>query len=507
MKEFEMKNSKLKWLIIGLVIILLAGGTYGVYYFLYNKKSDLHGHSQSEKKELWTCPMHPQVISDKSGSCPICFMDLVKKQSDDSNSPSIKNVIKLNDNKLVLANVSTVTVKKEELKKQVTAYSYMDFADQNRKVITARFNGRIEKLFVNKTGDNISKGQALFEIYSPDLVQAQNEFLLALKSEKNNSSLLNSARKKLRIFGLTNEQIKELETSKEVKLTIAYHSPSAGTVIEKKVQEGMYINEGMALFDVADLTTLWNIAEIYENDLNVVNLGSKVRITFQSYPGEVFEGRVSFIYPVLNSQTRTVKVRSEFSNSKGKLRPQMFGEAVFEHSFGNGLIVPSDAVLFMGKRNVVWLKVGEGTFEPREVTVGMKIGNNYQIISGINEGDEVAKTGGYLIDSESQLKSGMTTEHQHSETKNKPENNSKMEQMNENQNTQPKENKNLIVRKGIIDLKAIDSNSDGKVFQDPMDWNVISDKPGKCPLCKMTLKEVTLEVAKENLIKYGFKVK
>jgi len=339
------------------------------------------------------------------------------------------------------------------------------------------------------------------------LVQAQNEFLLALKSEKNNSSLLNSARKKLRIFGLTNEQIKELETSKEVKLTIAYHSPSAGTVIEKKVQEGMYINEGMALFDVADLTTLWNIAEIYENDLNVVNLGSKVRITFQSYPGEVFEGRVSFIYPVLNSQTRTVKVRSEFSNSKGKLRPQMFGEAVFEHSFGNGLIVPSDAVLFMGKRNVVWLKVGEGTFEPREVTVGMKIGNNYQIISGINEGDEVAKTGGYLIDSESQLKSGMTTEHQHSETKNKPENNSKMEQMNENQNTQPKENKNLIVRKGIIDLKAIDSNSDGKVFQDPMDWNVISDKPGKCPLCKMTLKEVTLEVAKENLIKYGFKVK
>jgi len=483
--------NKNKWIWIVIILIILAGVGTTLYF---NKKVETTKSIIDNKKQVWTCPMHPQVISDKPGQCPICEMDLVKKMSDDNvNQDDMKNMIKLNNNKLILANVSTVKIKKEEMRKQLVAFSYMDFADQNRKVITARFNGRIEKLFVSKTGDNIAKNQALFEIYSPDIVQAQNELLIAQNSSQ--SALVNSAKKKLHIFGLTDEQISEIEKSKEVKMTITYYSPIAGTVIEKKVQEGMYVNEGMSLFDVTDMTSLWNISEINENEINMLNVGSKVNLTLQAYPGEVFTGSVSFIYPVVNSQTRTIKVRSDFSNIKGKLKPQMYGQTTFERSFGNGLMVPSDAVLFMGKRNVVWIKVSDGMFEPREVTVGMKLDGKYQIISGINDGDEVAITGGYLIDSESQLKSSSSSS---SSSSNNPNQSDKLDKLNK---------LSTLIRVGIVNVESIDKNKDGKVFQDPMDWNVISDKPGICPLCNMKLKEVTIKIAKENLVKHGFKVK
>ena len=164
-----MKNKKFKWLLISMIILLVAGASYGIYYHFTKHNVEHHQHDASTKKELWTCPMHPQVISDKPGQCPICEMDLVKKQSDDAKQDvDMKNMIKLSDNKLILADVSTYKVQKEDLIKKITAYSYMDFAEPNSKVISARFNGRIEKLFVGKTGDNIVKGQPLFEIYSPD---------------------------------------------------------------------------------------------------------------------------------------------------------------------------------------------------------------------------------------------------------------------------------------------------------------------------------------------------
>ena len=380
---------------------------------------------------IYYCPMHPNVTSDKPGVCPICHMDLVKKSDAEAMSSDTENLISLTNSKIIMANVSTAKVRRENIKKKTSSYSYLDFAEQNRKQITARFNGRIEKLFVDRTGDYIKKGQPLFEVYSPDLVQAQNDYLIALNSTsqtglvrtgnsiESNNSLLKSAKKKLELFGITSEQIDDLERTKEIKLTLTYFSPFSGTVIEKKIQEGNYINEGSVLYDVADLSTLWNIAEIYETELQFIKVGDKVGLKLDSYPNEIFEGRVNLIYPVINSQSRTVKVRSVFSNLRSKLKPQMYGESIFETDLGSSLVVPENAVLITGKRNIVWIKSGEGMFELREVKLGVKYNGMYQILSGLNEGEEVAATGAYLIDSESQLKSGSSSAHQHSGSESK----------------------------------------------------------------------------------------
>lgn len=381
-----------------------------------SEESGKHEHEIVKQKDYWTCTMHPQVRMDSPGVCPICNMDLIKKVEEEkpeaSSEADMANMVTLSGKKQVLANVSTVVVKKENLQEQVTAYSYLDFVENNRKTISARFNGRIEKLLVDKTGDYVKKGQPLFEIYSPDLVQAQNEYLIALNNSQN-GSLQKAAKKKLEIFGLTQDQIQTLEKTKEINLTLTYFSPFSGTVIEKKVQEGVYVNEGTAIYDIAELSTLWNIAEVYENNLANVKVGNPVKLHLRAYPGEEFNGRVTFIYPVINSQTRTVKVRSEFASLGGKLKPQMYGETVFNSAGGQGLLVPADAVIIAGKRVVVWTKTADGMFEARSVQIGSRFGDKYQIVSGLNEGDVIAATGGFLIDSESQLKTGMPTGHQH----------------------------------------------------------------------------------------------
>lgn len=388
----------------------------------YCSKSDVHkGHEQAQKKEVYTCPMHPEVISDRPGACPICNMNLVLKvEEETAPSDAMTEMISLSQNKQMLANMATIEVRTEPIIKKIAAYSYLDFAEPNRKLITARFNGRIEKLFVNKTGDYIKQNQPLFEVYSPDLVQAQNDYLVALSggiaSEQDQNNLLTSARKKLVLLGLASDQVKALETSREVKLVLTYHAPLSGTVIEKKIQEGMYVNEGSVLYDVADLSVLWNIAEVFEGDLAVIKVGNAARLRLQSFPGEEFEGKISYIYPVVNPQTRTVKVRSEFVNTDQRLKPQMFGETIFEADFGSGLTVPENAVLFTGKRNLVWIQTEDGMYEPREVQVGFKLDGKYQILAGLTEGEKVVSSGGFLIDSESQLKSGLAPGHQHSGT-------------------------------------------------------------------------------------------
>ncbi|RPI70242.1 MAG: hypothetical protein EHM47_12435, partial [Ignavibacteriales bacterium] len=226
----------------------------------------------------------------------------------------------------------------------------------------------------------------------------------------------------------------------------------------------------------------------------------KVQLKFQSYPGEIFEGKVALIYPVVDRQSRTVKVRSVVQNKGNKLKPNMYGETRFENKLGESLVIPEDAVLFTGERKLVYVKIDKGKFEQREVKLGYKINNKYQVLSGLTEGEEIAATGAYLIDSESQLKSGKSSSHQHGDvdTKEKEEDHSKhtSEQMKE------KEIGNNIVHKRDVKVSTLDKNKDGLVYQCPMDWEVISDEPGTCPLCRMDLEKLAVDKAQKNLVEY-----
>ncbi|RJP70274.1 MAG: efflux RND transporter periplasmic adaptor subunit [Ignavibacteriales bacterium] len=448
MKNRIRKNQITKLKTLGVVTLILLATVFVIAGCSGNEKNDEQNHQAANMQEVWTCPMHPQVISDRPGVCPICHMDLVKKTETEIDSDT-SGLLNLSGRKQVLANVSTVVVKKEKYQNDVVAYSYMDFAENNRKTISARFNGRIEKLFVDKTGDYIKKGEPLFEIYSPDLVQAQNDYLIALNNSSSSSNLLNAARKKLEIFGLTSNQINELEKREEASITLTYYSPFSGTVIEKEVQEGMYVNEGTSIYDIAELSTLWNIAEVYEKDLANIKVGNTVKLKLRAYPGQEFEGKVTFIYPVINPQTRTVKVRSEFSSNGGKLKPQMYGETVFRSAEGEGLLVPVDAVIIAGKRSVVWIKDSNGMFEARNVVLGNRFEDKYQIVSGLKEGEEIVATGGFLIDSESQLRSSTMPAHQHSEIK-KMEDTDQEKLHNHNKNNMSGKNEEQSGKAGIF---------------------------------------------------------
>ncbi|MGE5437540.1 MAG: efflux RND transporter periplasmic adaptor subunit, partial [Syntrophothermus sp.] len=292
-------------------------------------------------------------------------------------------------------------------------------------------SGRIEKLFVRNTGDYISKGSPVFEIYSPTLVEAQNDLLIALNNGAANYSLTNnsnnnnylgqnkileSSRKKLELMGFTQKQIADLENNRQIQYTTTYYAPVSGVVIEKNIQNGMYVNEGAKLFEVGNLSKLWNISDVFEKDLTNIKVGTKVKVELKSFPGETFDGTVTMIYPVVNTQTRTVQVRSEIVNKGNKLKPQMYGETTFNLSNINGLFIPEAAVLQTGKRNIVWIKTPDEMYEGREIQLASKFNGMYQVTSGLNEGDEIVSKGAYLIDSESQLQTGTSTGHQHGQS-------------------------------------------------------------------------------------------
>ena len=403
------------------------------------QKSAQHtGHNDSTataaKPVKYICPMHPNVTSDKEGICPICQMDLVPENSPEakeyaedsheghSHAEHTMGELVVTDQSRVLANVQTATVLNEPIHRTVSAVGTLDFAEQNRRSITARVSGRIEKLYVSQTGMTIRKGQALFELHSPELMQAQNEYILAFKNQALTSlsggasmKIVEQMKQRLVIMGMTNEQIQKLEQNQIPPMTIIIYAPFGGTVIEKKIVEGMFVNLGAPLFDIADLSMLWNLAELYETDVAAVRVGQQAILRLQSYPNETFKGRVAFIYPVVNSESRTVKVRIETPNPHGRLRPAMYTETLFSLDAGKGLTVPEDAILITGKQSIVWVQTqGEANkFEARHVTTGAKFDGKVQILSGLSEGEKVVASGGFLLDSERQLRGGTGAGHNH----------------------------------------------------------------------------------------------
>ena len=400
-------------IVTGSIILALLVSSCG-------KSSTHQGHEDSkatsQTEDYYTCPMHPQVKSDKPGVCPICHMDLVKaSNSRQMEASTDESMVPLNDRDQILANVATVIAKYESIEHIVRAFGTLEIPEPNKTIISARFNGRIEKLYVNAVGTKVKKGQPLFDVYSPDIVQAVNEYRQALtSSSQTKDNFLIVAKSKLQLLGLTEKQISILETIESVPLVFTYHSPASGIIIDKKIVEGIYVIEGTSLYDVSDISTLWNIADVYETDASYIRDGERATMSIASYPDQTFPATVSLIYPVVNPQSRTVKVRLTVNNADDKLKPNMYTETVFQRKKDKSLTVPVSAVLITGKRNLVYIKAEhENHFEAREIGIGTRFNGKYEVTWGLEEGEEVVSEGGYLIDSESQLKTGGGSGHQH----------------------------------------------------------------------------------------------
>jgi len=365
----------------------------------------------------YTCPMHPSVHKGAPGVCPICGMTLLKK-TDGTMTLDMDGLflekVSISPRQQVIANVSTTEAKIKSLEKEIHAVGKIQYAEPSFRQISTRFAGRLEKLYLTYTGQRIRKGDPVAEIYSPDAISAQREYLLAEDSYEQvkdqtemisggAKSLLYESRKKLLLWGITEEQIAVLDTMRQVRNTLTIYSPISGTVLKKNVDPQEYITEGQDLYDVADLATLWMYVDIYEYELQLVRMGQTVEATSTTFPGTIFNGRITFISPTLDPSTRTARLRVEFSNPNDELKLEMFMSATVKVILPPSIVVPSTAVLSTGRRQVVWVQKGPNLFEVRPVTAGTNTDGETQILRGLNEGDRVVSSGGYLIDSESQL--------------------------------------------------------------------------------------------------------
>ena len=394
-------------LIVGLILGWLIFGGSGS-----NSTTITEDHNASEHVTgtTWTCSMHPQIRDDEPGSCPICGMELIALTKEDDEEGISPDAVVLSASAMKIAEVETSLIQKKAPFKDVVL-SGMVKADERRiNELTAHFPGRIEKLNVNFTGQSVRKGQVLATIFSPDLVTAQKELFEAIKYKDSNPQFYTATRNKLKLWLFTDNQIDEIENSGEVQFYFKILSPATGTVTKRNIAQGDHVMEGMSMFQIIDLRHLWLEFDAYESDIPWVKLGSKVNITIKSIPGKVYNSKVTFIDPVLNEKTRTTVVRAELDNKSGSLRPGMFAQASIQSRLskkGDVVMVPKSAVLWTGKRSVIYIKEEHGesyAFHYREITLGEDTGTYYVVEDGLHEGEEVVTNGAFKIDAAAQLK-------------------------------------------------------------------------------------------------------
>ena len=377
-----------------------------------NQETESHeGHNhESEVPTIWTCSMHPQIKLDKPGKCPICAMDLIPLTSMSAGGDDVDaNEIVMTESAAKLAAIQTIVVSKGIPQKTVYLQGKVLADERNIRKLTARFGGRIEKLFVNFTGQNVRKGEKLATVYSPGLVTAQRELLEAIGFKESRPSLYAAAKGKLKLWDLTDKQISAIEEKGEPQFYFDVLSPISGTVTMRHVAVGDYIKEGTTLFKVVDFTKVWVMFDAYESDLPWIKLGDKVDFTIQALPGKNFTAKVSYIDPFINGQTRVAKVRVEVPNPKLTLKPEMFTTGLLKSKIAetsNEILVPKSSVLWTGKRAVVYIKVPNRenpSFLYREIVLGPEAGAFFVVAEGLEEGEEIAVNGVFKIDAAAQL--------------------------------------------------------------------------------------------------------
>jgi len=463
------RSGKVKVLIL-VAVAFVAG--YSLRAFLQRPSAVVERSSHAQTGEKWTCSMHPQIIRDEPGNCPICGMQLIPLVGGgEGGSGANSRELVISEAAAKLMEIETSVVEHKFVSTEVRMFGKIDYDETRVKNITAWVPGRIDRLYVDFTGIKVEKGDHMVLLYSPELISAEAELLQASKAAGNIAAetservkvftlaTLEAAREKLRLLGLSQEQIRQIESSGKTLTQITIYSPMGGVVIRKNATEGTYVSRGTVIYKVADLSKLWVKLDAYESDLVWLRYGQEVEFTTEAYPGEVFKGRISFIAPVLDAKTRTVKVRVNVDNERGRLKPEMFVTAVVHSRVAQGgrvmdaemagkwicpmhpsavedkagrckvcgmdlvptesvgyvavdegdeapLVIPVSAPLITGRRAVVYIQVPgkeSPTYEGREVSLGPRAGEYYIVKSGLDEGEVVVTRGNFKIDSAMQI--------------------------------------------------------------------------------------------------------
>ncbi len=390
--------------------LFVAAGLFLGWLFFHapEKHEEGHNHSAEEaKKEVWTCSMHPQIRMDKPGKCPICAMDLIPFSSM-SSSGSDAMAVHFTKEAAQLANVQTSVVSGQNPEKELRLYGKVQADERLLQNQVAHISGRVEKLLVNFTGEPVRKGQKLAVIYSPELVTAQQELLEAAKTKLVQPEIYEAAKERLRQWKLSEAQISAIENSHNIQSNIDIEATTSGIVTARRINMGDYVSAGTVLYEVSDLSRVWVLFDAYESDLPFLKQGDKISFTIQALPGNSFDGIVRFIDPVIDPVNRVAKVRVEIGNPGAKLKPEMFATGIVKSNlaeYKGKLVIPASAVLWTGKRSIVYVKRpgDEPIFQLREVELGPKLGESFVILDGLTDGEEIATQGAFSIDAAAQL--------------------------------------------------------------------------------------------------------
>ena len=391
-------SSNTKIIIAIIIGAAIGAGTLGLFL---NPNSEGPKTNSEEKKPLyWVAPMDSNYRRDKPGKSPM-GMDLIPVYEDESSTDDFgPGAVRVAPHVVNNLGVRTAPVELENMHTEISTVGYVQYDEDKLIHIHPRVDGWIEKLYVKAEGDPVEKGQPLYSLYSPQLVNAQEELLIALK--RNNGSLVTAAKDRLKALQLSAGLIKELEQTKKVQQTITFYSPQAGVVDGLKIREGFYVKPGDTLLSIGKLDQVWVEAEVFERDAALIKEGLPVSMTLDYLPGEDWTGVVDYVYPALNSKTRTLRVRLKFDNPDFQLKPNMFAQvSIHANQADSAIIVPKEAVIRTGKQDRVVLALGDGQFKSIEVTIGRVDKDSIEILSGLNEDDVVVTSAQFLIDSES----------------------------------------------------------------------------------------------------------
>lgn len=401
-------NKNSMYIVIAVVIGLLAGWLIFGVSSAEAVKTD-HEHAGETTAQLWTCSMHPQIMQPEPGDCPICGMDLIPMET--ASEGLAANEIRMTENAMALANIQTTVVgsaMENESDGMISLSGKIATNEENNTVQASYFDGRIERLNVNFEGQEVSRGMLLATIYAPSLVAAQQELITASSLKETQPALYKAVRNKLKLWKLSEAQINSIEQSGNVRENFPVYATVSGTVSSVMAAEGDYVKQGQPIVKLSNLTSVWAEFDAYENQISELKKGQRIMITTNAYPNKNFEGTISFIDPILNTNTRTVTVRATLQNRDAIFKPGMFVTGEIKGGImkaSEQLIIPATAVLWTGERSLVYVKTNpnEPVFEMREVTLGNRLGDMYSISSGIAIGDEIVTNGTFTVDAAAQL--------------------------------------------------------------------------------------------------------